>query len=110
MFKNQIAGLMQQVQKAQENIKQAQEELAQKDVTGSAGGGVVEVVMTGRHQVKRVKIDPATFASDPEMAEDLVAAAINDAVNKVATLVESTMGEATRGMPMPPCMKMPGLF
>lgn len=110
MFKNQIAGLMQQVQKAQENIKQAQEELAQKEVTGSAGGGVVEVVMTGRHQVKRVKIDPSTFAADPEMAEDLVAAAMNDAVNKVAALVESTMGEATRGMPMPPGMKLPGMF
>lgn len=110
MFKNQIAGLMQQMQKAQENIKQAQEELAQKEVTGTAAGGIVEVVMTGRHQVRRVKIDRQTFADDPEMAEDLVAAAINDAVNKVADLVQDTMGEATRGMPMPPGMKLPGLF
>lgn len=110
MFKNQIAGLMQQVQKAQENIKQAQETLAAQEVTGSAGGGVVEVVMTGRHQVRRVKIDRRSFADDPEMAEDLVAAAFNDAVNKVAALTEATMGEATRGMPMPPGMKLPGMF
>lgn len=110
MFKNQIAGLMQQVQKAQENIKRAQEELAQKEVTGSAGGGMVEVVMSGRHQVRRVKIDRTLFADDPEMAEDLVAAAVNDAVNKVAALTEATVGEAARGMPLPPGMKMPGLF
>lgn len=110
MFKNQIAGLMQQVQKAQENIKQAQEMLASREVTGSAGGGVVEVVMTGRHQVRRVKIDRQSFADDPEMAEDLVAAAINDAVNKIAALTEATMAEATAGMPMPPGMKLPGLM
>lgn len=109
MFKNQIAGLMQQVQKAQDNIKQAQEELAQKEITGSAGGGMVEVVMTGRHQVRRVKIDRQTFIDDPEMAEDLVAAAINDAVNKIAEITQATMGEATRGMPIPPGMKIPGL-
>lgn len=110
MLKNQIAGLMQQVQKAQENIKQAQEALAQKEIVGSAGGGIVEVVMTGQHQVRRVKIDRQTFADDPEMAEDLVVAAINDAVNKVADLTQATMGEATRGMPIPPGMRLPGLF
>lgn len=108
MFKNQIAGLMQQVQKAQENIKQAQESLGNQEITGSAGGGVVEVVMTGRHQVRRVKVDRQTFLDDPEMAEDLIAAAVNDAVNKVAALTEATMAEATRGMPMPPGMKIPG--
>lgn len=110
MFKNQIAGLMQQMQKAQEDIRQAQERLASEEVTGSSGGGLVEVVMTGRHQVRRVKIDRSLLADDPEMAEDLVAAAVNDAVNKVSSLVESTMGEATRGMPLPPGMKIPGLF
>ncbi len=110
MFKNQIAGLMQQMQKAQENIKNAQESLAAKEVTGSAGGGIVEVVMTGQHQVRRVKIDRQTFADDAEMAEDLVVAAINDAVNKVAELTQATMAEATQGMPIPPGLKLPGLF
>ena len=107
MFKNQIAGLMQQVQKAQENIKQAQEALAAKEVTGSAGGGVVEIVMTGRHQVRRVKIDRQSFADDPEMAEDLVAAAFNDAVNRINQVSQAKMAEATAGMPIPPGMKLP---
>jgi DNA-binding YbaB/EbfC family protein len=110
MFKNQIAGLMQKVQKAQEDIQKAQEELARTDVTGSAGGGMVEVVMTGKHQVRRVRIDRQILADDPDMAEDLVAAAVNDAVNKVTALAEKTMAEATQGMPMPPGMKFPGLF
>ncbi len=110
MFKNQIAGLMQKVQKAQEDIQKAQEELARTDVTGSAGGGMVEVVMTGKHQVRRVRIDRQILADDPDMAEDLVAAAVNDAVNKVTALTEKTMAEATQGMPMPPGMKIPGLF
>lgn len=110
MFKNQIAGMMQKVQKAQEDIQKAQEQLAQLDVTGSAGGGMVEVVMTGKHQVRRVRIDRQILADDPDMAEDLVAAAVNDAVNKVTALTEKTMAEATRGMPLPPGMKIPGLF
>ncbi|MCK9489689.1 MAG: YbaB/EbfC family nucleoid-associated protein [Xanthomonadales bacterium] len=110
MFKNQIAGLMQQMQKAQEDIKQAQERLASQEITGSSGGGLVQVVMTGRHQVRRVQIDRALLADDPEMAEDLIAAAVNDAVNKVTGLVEATMAEATKGMPLPPGMKIPGLL
>ena len=76
MFKNQIAGLMQKVQKAQEDIQKAQEQLAQTEITGSAGGGMVEVVMSGKHQVRRVRIDRQILADDPDMAEDLVAAAV----------------------------------
>ncbi len=110
MFKNQIAGLMQQVQKAQENMQKAQEALASKEITGSAGGGLVEIVMTGRSQVRKVSIDRSLFADDPEMAEDLVAAAINDAVNKVAELTQATMGEAAGGLQLPPGIKLPGMF
>jgi len=110
MFKNQIAGLMQKVQKAQEDIQRVHEQIARTEVTGSAGGGMVEVVMTGKHQVRRVHIDRQILADDPDMAEDLVAAAVNDAVNKVAELTRSMLAEATKGMPLPPGMNIPGLF
>jgi len=109
MMKGQIAGLMQQAQKMQENMKRAQEELAALEVTGQAGGGLVEVTLTGRMEARKVRIDPSAL-SDPEMAEDLIAAAINDAVNKVNELSQEHMSKATAGMPLPPGMKMPGLF
>jgi len=102
-----MAQLMQQAQKMQENLKRAQEELAKLEVTGQAGGGVVSVVMNGRHEVRRVNIDRKLFADDPEMAEDLVAAAINDAVNKVAEASQKQMGDVTGGMNPPPGFKMP---
>jgi len=102
-----MAQLMQQAQKMQENLKRAQEELAKLEVTGQAGGGVVSVVMNGRHEVRRVNIDRKLFADDPEMAEDLVAAAFNDAVNKVAEASQKQMGDVTGGMNLPPGFKMP---
>ena len=102
-----MAQLMQQAQKMQENLKRAQEELAKLEVTGQAGGGVVSVVMNGRHEVRRVNIDRKLFADDPEMAEDLVAAAINDAVNKIAEASQKQMGDVTGGMNLPPGFKMP---
>jgi len=102
-----MAQLMQQAQKMQENLKRAQEELAKLEVTGQAGGGVVSVVMNGRHEVRRVNIDRKLFADDPEMAEDLVAAAVNDAVNKVAEASQKQMGDVTGGMNLPPGFKMP---
>jgi len=102
-----MAQLMQQAQKMQENLKRAQEELAKLEVTGQAGGGVVSVVMNGRHEVRRVNIDRKLFADDPEMAEDLVAAAMNDAVNKVAEASQKQMGDVTGGMNLPPGFKMP---
>ncbi|PJK00895.1 YbaB/EbfC family nucleoid-associated protein [Lysobacteraceae bacterium NML91-0213] len=101
-----IAQLMQQAQKMQENMQRAQEELAGLEVTGSAGGGMVSVTLTGRMECRRVRIDPSVI-TDAEMTEDLVAAAINDAVNKVNTESQARMSAATAGMPMPPGMKLP---
>jgi len=101
-----IAQLMQQAQKMQENVQRAQEELGKLEVTGNAGGGMVSVTITGRMECRKVRIDPSVL-SDQEMVEDLIAAAFNDAVNKVNTESQAKMSAATAGMPMPPGMKMP---
>ncbi|MEB1529823.1 YbaB/EbfC family nucleoid-associated protein [Xanthomonas sp. WHRI 7945] len=101
-----IAQLMQQAQKMQENLQRAQEELAQLEVTGTAGGGMVSVTLTGAKECRKVRIDPSIL-SDQEMAEDLIAAAFNDASNKVDAESKSRMGAATAGMPIPPGMKLP---
>ncbi|RYY23968.1 MAG: YbaB/EbfC family nucleoid-associated protein [Lysobacteraceae bacterium] len=101
-----IAQLMQQAQKMQENMQRAQEELAKLEVTGSAGGGMVSVTLTGAKECRKVRIDPSVLA-DPEMAEDLIAAAFNDAANKVDAESKSRLGAATAGMQLPPGMKMP---
>ena len=101
-----IAQLMQQAQKMQENVQRAQEEVAKIEVTGSAGGGMVNVTITGRMECRKVRIDPSVLA-DPEMAEDLIAAAFNDAVNKVNVESQAKMSAATAGMQLPPGMKMP---
>lgn len=106
-MKGPLAGLMQQAQRMQEDMKRAQEEIAKLEVTGSAGGGLVSVTMTGAHEVRKVAIDRQTFADDPEMAEDLVAAAVNDAVNKVAEASKAKLGGVTAGMSLPPGFKMP---
>ena len=102
-----IGELMQQAQRMQENIKRAQEEIAQMEVTGQSGGGLVSVRMSGRHEVRGVTIDRKLFADDPEMAEDLVAAAVNDAVNKIATLSQDKLGGLTAGMNLPAGFKLP---
>lgn len=107
MMKGPLAGLMQQAQRMQQDMQRAQEELAQLEVTGQAGGGLVSVVMSGRHEVRRVSIDRQTFADDPEMAEDLLAAAFNDAVNKVAAASQERMSGLTHGLNLPPGFKMP---
>ena len=106
MMKGGIAGLMQQAQKMQENLQRAQEELAQLEVTGSAGGGMVSVTLTGAKECRKVRIDPSIL-SDQEMAEDLIAAAFNDASNKIDAESKNKMGAATAGMQLPPGMKMP---
>jgi DNA-binding YbaB/EbfC family protein len=98
---------MQQAQRMQEEMKRAQEEIANVEVTGEAGGGLVRVRMSGRHEVRGVSIDRTLFADDPEMAEDLVAAAVNDAVNRVATLSQERLGGLTAGMNLPPGFKLP---
>ncbi len=101
-----IAQLMQQAQKMQENMQRAQDEIAALEATGNAGGGMVSVTIGGRMDCRKVRIDPSLF-SDPEMAEDLVAAAFNDAVNRINEVSQAKMAEATAGMPIPPGMKLP---
>jgi DNA-binding YbaB/EbfC family protein len=107
MMKNQLAGLMKQAQTMQENMKQAQDAIAALEVEGEAGGGMVKVVMTGRHDVKRVTIAPTLLSEDKDMLEDLVAAAMNDAVRKVETASQQKMAGLTAGMPLPPGFKLP---
>jgi len=102
-----MAQLMQQAQRMQDNLKRAQEEIAKLEVVGQSGGGIVKVTMSGRHEVRRVEIDRKLFADDPEMTEDLIAAAINDAVNKVAEASQKQMGDVTGGMNLPPGFKLP---
>jgi len=106
-MKGPLAGLMQQAQRMQEDMKRAQDEIAQMEVTGQSGGGLVSVRMSGRHEVRSVTIDRKLFADDPEMAEDLVAAAINDAVNKIADLSQQKLGGLTAGMNLPAGFKLP---
>ena len=101
-----IAQLMQQAQKMQENLQRAQEELAKLEVTGNAGGGMFSVTLTGAKECRKVRIDPSLL-SDAEMLEDLIAAAFNDASNKVDAESKARMGAATAGMPIPPGMKLP---
>jgi len=105
-MKGNIAGLLQQAQKMQQEMQKAQQKLAEMEVTGQAGGGMVSVLMTGQHAVKRVTIDPA-LSDDIEMLEDLVAAAVNDAVNRIRESTEQQMSQVTQGMPLPPGFKLP---
>jgi DNA-binding YbaB/EbfC family protein len=106
-MKGPLAGLMQQAQRMQEEMKRAQEEIAQMEVTGQSGGGIVSVVMSGRHEVRRVSIDRKLVGDDPEMMEDLIAAAFNDAVNKVAALTQDKLGGLASGMNLPAGFKLP---
>lgn len=105
-MKGKLAGLMQQAQKMQEDMQKAQEELARLEVSGEAGGGLVKVTMTGKHAVRRIQIDPSLL-DDREMLEDIVTAAINDAVNRVAATMQERMSEMTAGIPLPPGMNLP---
>ena len=108
MMKGQLAGLMKQAQQMQENLKKAQDEIAAMEVEGQAGAGMVKVAMTGRHDVKRVTIDPSLLVGDDkDMLEDLIAAALNDAVRRVETLTQEKMGGLTSGFGLPPGMKLP---
>ncbi len=107
MMKNQLAGLMKQAQAMQDNMKKAQEAIAAMEVEGQAGAGLVKVVMTGRHDVRRVSIDPSLLGEDKDMLEDLVAAALNDAVRKVEAASQEKMAGLTAGMPLPAGFKLP---
>ncbi|MBI3348697.1 MAG: YbaB/EbfC family nucleoid-associated protein [Burkholderiales bacterium] len=107
MMKGQLAGLMKQAQAMQDNLKKAQEELANIEVEGQSGAGLVKVVMTCKNEVRRVTIDPSLLADDKDMLEDLVAAAFNDAARRAEATSSEKMGKLTAGMPMPPGMKFP---
>lgn len=107
MMKNQIAGLMKQMQAMQDNLKRAQEELARTEVEGQSGGGLVKVTMTCRHDVKRVAIDSSLVGEDRDMLEDLVAAAVNDAVRRAEKVKDEKMAGLTGGMPLPPGFNLP---
>jgi len=106
-MKGGIGNLMKQAQLMQENMKKLQGELAAMEVEGQAGSGMVKVVMTGRHEVKRVTLDPRLPADDREMLEDLIIAAVNDAVRRVEATVQEKMAGATAGLALPPGLKLP---
>jgi DNA-binding YbaB/EbfC family protein len=106
-MKGGIGNLMRQAQLMQDNMKKLQEQLAAMEVEGQSGSGMVKVVMTGRHEVKRVTIDPRLLAGDREMLEDLVAAAVNDAARRVEAVTQEKMAGVTAGLPLPPGMKLP---
>jgi DNA-binding YbaB/EbfC family protein len=106
--KGQLAGLMKQAQAMQDNLKKAQDELGQLEVTGEAGSGLVKVTMTCKHEVRRVQIDPSLLSDDKDMLEDLVAAAFNAAWRKAEDTSQEKMGKLTAGMPgLPGGMKFP---
>lgn len=107
MIKGGIGNLMKQAQLMQENLQKAQNKIAEMEVEGASGAGMVKVLMTGKHDVKRVSIDPSLMGDDKEMLEDLIAAAVNDAVRKVEAATQEMMSNVTAGMPLPPGMKFP---
>jgi DNA-binding YbaB/EbfC family protein len=108
MMKGNMGNLMKQAQQLQDNMKRAQEEIAKMEVTGEAGGGMAKVVMTGKHEVRRVTLDASIVSSDDkEMLEDLIAAAVNDAVQKLERTSQAKMSSLMGGMNLPPGMKLP---
>jgi DNA-binding YbaB/EbfC family protein len=107
VMKGGLGDLMKQAQQMQEKIQGIQQELANAEVIGESGTGLVSVTMTGRHDVKRVSIDQRLMGEDKEVLEDLLAAAVNDAVRRVESNQKEKMGEVTAGMPLPPGFKFP---
>jgi hypothetical protein len=99
--------MMKQAMALQANMKKAQEEIANMEVVGESGGGMVKVTMTGKHEVKRVQIEPQVISEDREMLEDLIAAAVNDAVNKVESQTQQRMSSVMSGVALPPGFKLP---
>ena len=107
MIKGGMGNLMKQAQQMQEKMQKAQEELANSEVMGESGAGLVKFTMTGRHDVKRVELDDSIMSEDKELLEDLLAAAVNDAVRKIEEKNQSQMSSMTAGMGLPPGMKLP---
>lgn len=106
-MKGGIGDIMKQAQQVQEDLQKTQQEIANTEISGEAGGGMVRVVMTGRHDVRRVDIDPSLCKDDREMLEDLIAAALNDANRKVEKLSQDKMSSLTAGLALPAGMKFP---
>ncbi|HLR29319.1 MAG TPA: YbaB/EbfC family nucleoid-associated protein [Paenalcaligenes sp.] len=106
-MKGQLAGLMRQAQRMQEDMKKAQEELAEIEVEGAAGGGLVKVTMSCKNDVRRISIDPELLEEDTDMLEDLIAAAFNDALRKAEKTAQEKMSGLTAGLPLPPGMNLP---
>lgn len=106
-MKGELGKLMQQAQKMQERMQEAQEEMARMEVEGAAGGGMVSVTMTGRHEVRRISIDDSLMGDDRDMLEDLIAAAVNDAVQKVEAAQKEQYSDMASGMNLPGGFKMP---
>ncbi|MGD8615081.1 MAG: YbaB/EbfC family nucleoid-associated protein [Gammaproteobacteria bacterium] len=106
-MKGGLGNLMKQAQQMQESMQKAQEEIASMEVTGESGGGMVKVTMTGRHEARRVEIDPSLMSDDREMLEDLVAAAINAATHKVESATQERMAGMTAGLNLPAGFKLP---
>ncbi|WP_199609053.1 YbaB/EbfC family nucleoid-associated protein [Flocculibacter collagenilyticus] len=107
MFKGGMGNIMKQAQKMQEQMQKAQEDIAKLEVVGEAGAGMVKVTMLGNHNVRRVELDESLMEDDKDMIEDLLAAAVNDAVRRVEQTNKEKMAEVTGGMNLPPGMKMP---
>ena len=106
--KGQLAGLMKQATAMQDNMKKAQEELANSEVIGTSGSGLVKITMTGKHHVKRIEIDPSLLSDDKDMLEDMLTVAFNDAAKQLADNSEAKMGSVSKGMPgLPGGMKFP---
>lgn len=106
-MKGSLGKLMQQAQAMQDKVRQVQEELAQMEVTGESGAGLVRVTLTGKYEVRAVQIDEGVFEEDREMLEDLVAAAFNDAVQRVSQTTQDKMSGLTGGLNLPPGMNLP---
>ena len=106
-MKGGFGDIMQQAQKMQENMQRAQEEIAATEVQGEAGAGMVKVIMTGRHDLKRVEIEPSLMAGDKEMLEDLIAAAVNDANRRVEKATQDKMSSVASGLELPAGLKLP---
>ncbi len=107
MIRGGMGNLMKQAQKMQEQMQKAQAELAEAEVTGESGAGLVKVTMNGRHDVKRVELDDSIMSEDKELLEDLLAAAVNAAVRKIEQNNQEQMSKMTAGMGLPPGMKLP---
>ena len=106
-MKNNLGNLMKQAQKMQADMQKMQDEIATMEVTGQSGGGLVSVVMTGQHELRRVTIDESLMGDDKDMLEDLIAAAVNDASQRLDAQSKEKMSSVTAGLNLPPGMKMP---